>query len=216
MGQGVRFGLTFSPNLSWVKPDGQDNEKTGNRFGYSFGLLVDVPIGDNENYAFATGVLLNNTGGKFTTTGSYDNGDTINPVVTNVDLESTYKLRYIEVPLTIKLKTNEIGYITYFGQIGFGTAFNIRSKADVETVEAITGNVTLEEDRDIGDNTNLFKASLIVGGGLEFNITGDTRLMAGIMYNGGFTNIADGVQDNEGKDVKVQQNYIQLSLGVYF
>lgn len=215
MAQGVRFGLKFSPNLSWAKPDAQDTENSGSRFGYSFGLLIDVPIGSNENYAFSTGLLLNNTGGKYTAPYTYSNGDTLNPILTTEDVETTLKLRYIEVPLTIKLKTNEIGYITYFGQIGFGTAFNIRAKADVETIDA-SGELSLIEDEDYGDLTNLFKASLIVGGGMEFNISGDTRLMAGVQYNGGFTNALDGVKDAEGKDVKVSQNYVELSIGVYF
>ena len=186
----ARFGLKLSPNLSWTKPDSPDLDNSGNKFGYTFGLIMDLGVGVKDNYAFATGVLLNNTGGKFTQPFTYtDNG-----TEKTDQLESTLKLRYLEVPLTMKLKTNEVGYMTYFGLIGIGTAFNLRAKADQETIDPTTGEKTTAEDVDIADNTNLFKASLIVGGGLEFNITGETYIMAGITYNGGFTNTFDGIK----------------------
>ncbi len=208
----ARFGLKLAPNMSWTKPDSPDLDKSGNVFGYTFGLIMDLGVGVKENYAFSTGILLNNTGGKFSQPFTYtDNG-----TEKTDQLESRLKLRYLEVPLTMKLKTNEVGYMTYFGLIGVGTAFNLRAKSDQETIDPTTGEKTTKEDVDIGDNTNLFKASLIVGGGIEFNITGDTHLMAGISYNGGFTNTFDGVKDDDGKDVKVLQNYLELNLGVYF
>ena len=204
----VRFGLKISPNMSWTKPDSPDLDRSGSSFGYSFGLITDLVVGQKENYAFSTGILLNNTGGKYTQNYS----DTITSQ--SYKVESTINLRYVEVPLTMKLKTNEIGYMTYFGLIGIGTAFNIRAKADLEQV--VNGQVVKLEDEDIGDRTNLFKASLIVGGGIEFNISGETYLMAGITYNGGFTNTFDGVKDDDGKDVNVLQNYLELNLGVFF
>ena len=174
--------------------------------------MSDLIVGAQENYAFSTGLFLNNTGGTYTFPFTYDDGS---GAITE-QLESKLKLRYIEVPLTMKLKTNEIGYITYYGQIGIGTAINIRAKADTETIDITTGEKATLEDVDIGDATNLFKASLIIGGGIEFNITGETYLMAGITYNGGFTNSFDGVKDDDGKDVKVLQNYLEFSLGVFF
>lgn len=204
----VRFGLKLAPNMSWIKPDSPDLDKSGSSFGYSFGLITDLVVGQRENYAFSTGILLNNTGGKYTQ--NYSDSLTSE----SYKIESAIKLRYVEVPLTMKLKTNEIGYMTYFGLIGLGTAFNIRAKADKEEVE--NGQVVKKEEVDIGDSTNLFKASLIVGGGIEFNISGDTYLMAGITYNGGFTNTFDGVKDDDGKDVNVLQNYLELNLGVFF
>ena len=32
----------------------------------------------------------------------------------------TIRAQYVNIPLFIKMKTNEIGYLTYFGQFGFG------------------------------------------------------------------------------------------------
>lgn len=204
----VRFGIKMSPNFGWINPDTKELKNDGVRFGYTFGLMGDFMIGANQNYAFSTGLFLNNVGGKST----FPVGDQ------NLSTESKYQ--YIELPLTLKLKTNEIGYMTYYGQIGFGAAFNISAKSDFDTYDAVTGKVIRNTDEDIMDKTNLFKASLIVGAGLEFNFSGNTSAMVGITYNNGFTNILKDqeVPDSAGntKTLKAKQNYLELSLGVYF
>ena len=42
------------------------------------------------------------------------------------------KLKYLEIPLTLRLRTNEIGYITYWVQVGVGLGFNIKARATDE------------------------------------------------------------------------------------
>lgn len=204
----VRFGIKVAPNFGWINPDTKELKNDGARFGYTFGLMGDFMIGANQNYAFSTGLFLNNVGGKTT----YPVGDQ------NLGTESKYQ--YIELPITLKLKTNEIGYMTYYGQIGFGTAFNIAAKSDFDQYDPATGKITRVTDEDIMDHTNLFKASLIVGAGLEFNFSGNTSAMVGITYNNGFTNIYNDVEqvDAQGDktDLKATQNYLELSLGVFF
>lgn len=203
----VRFGIKVAPNFGFITPVSKELKNDGMRFGYTFGLISDFMIGATENYAFSTGLFLNNTGGKTT----YPFGDK------NLRTESRYQ--YIELPLTLKLKTNEIGYMTYYGQIGFGSAFNIAAKSDFDAPDG-KGEIVRVTDENIMDQTNLFKASLIVGAGLEYNFSGNTALVAGITYNNGFTNIlkdqeivdANGTQ----KSLKAKQNYFEISLGVFF
>ncbi|MBK6893422.1 MAG: PorT family protein [Flavobacteriales bacterium] len=142
----VRFGIKFAPNLGFFHPDTKELKNDGVRFGYTFGLMGDFMMGANQNYAVSTGLFLNNVGGK--TTFPYGNE--------NLLTESKYQ--YIEVPITLKLKTNEIGYMTYYGQIGFGAAFNIAAKSDFDWPDS-TGKVVRFSDEKITDKTNLFKAS---------------------------------------------------------
>jgi opacity protein-like surface antigen len=218
----ARFGLKASPNMGWIKPDSKGLSANGNRTGYTFGLMMDFPIGPTGSYFFSTGMFLNNTGGQFTRAFSYEEAPATPPAVRTRELETDLKLGYIELPITMKLMTNEIGYMRYFGQVGFGTAFNIRAKADTElpVYYAPPGDKYVEkfetvENEDYMDNINLFKASLIVGAGLEYNFSGNTSLVAGITYNGGFTNILKDIQINE-KNAKAMANYIELNLGVFF
>ncbi len=199
----VRFGIKVAPNFGWINPDTKELKNDGARFGYTFGLMGDFMLGSNQNYAFATGLFLNNVGGKST----FPSGDQ------NLSTESKYQ--YIELPITLKLKTNEIGYMTYYGQIGFGTAFNISAKSDFDTYDPAAKKITRVTDEDIMDNTQLFKASLIVGAGMEFNFSGNTSALVGITYNNGFTNINKDIKVGD-KDLKAKQNYLELSLGVFF
>lgn len=203
----VRFGIKFAPNLGFINPDTKELKNDGTRFGYTFGLMGDFRLGANNNYAFSTGLYLNNVGGKF------------NFPTADQNLNTKVKYQYIEVPITLKLKTNEIGYMTYYGQIGFGSAFNIAAKADYDIYDQLSGKVSTITDDNVLANTNLFKASLIVGAGLEFNFSGNTSAMIGVTYNNGFTNILKNWEvpvGTENKELKAKQNYVELSLGVFF
>ena len=130
-----------------------------------------------------------------------------------------HNLQYVEIPLTIKLKTNEIGYITYYGKFGVGTAFLVKARANDVSEDP---NITLVvEDRDIRDKINFFRASLIIGAGMEYSLGGNTSFVASIIYNNGFTNV---FQKNlksitiEGETHKVQAKsaYLALNVGVLF
>ncbi len=214
---GVRFGLKLSPNLGFVNPDTKGFDSGGANAGYTFGLMAEFPIGTTGNYRFATGLNLNNISGAWTQDYSYV--DNVNGPLRTRELETNAKLRYIELPVTIKMMTNEIGYIRYFGQVGFGNAVNIRAKADI-VVPVVAGTLTdgspiiteftEEEDEDIQDDINPYKASLIVAAGMEYNFSGNTSLLVAVTYNNGFTDIL------KSDDVKAMANYLELTVGIFF
>lgn len=197
-----RFGLKAAPNFGFIHTDTKELKNDGSQVGFTFGLLGDFIIGGDRNYAFSTGLLLNNVGGK--TTFPFN----------NVNLNRSTKYQYIELPLTLKLMTNEIGYITYYGQIGADAAFNIAAKSDYDTFDQ-TGKLVRMTDEDVMDNTELFRASLIVGAGLQYNFSGNTSLLLGLTYNSGFTNILKDVKVGD-TELKARQNYIELTVGMYF
>ncbi len=211
---GVRFGLKLSPNMGIVKPESKGIEGNGTGLGYTFGLMTEFPIGSNGNYRFATGLNLNNLTGKWKTNFSYY--DALNGPLKTKDLETDVKLQYIELPLTIKLMTNEIGYMRYFAVVGAGNAFNIRAKSNqviadyYDNAPTIVESFVEEENVDIQDDIMLYKASLIVGAGAEYNFSGSTSALIGLTYNNGFTNILD----IEG--AKAKAHYFELTLGVFF
>jgi predicted porin len=214
---GVRFGMKLSPNLGFVNPDTRGYSSSGSNAGYTFGLMAEFPIGTSGNYQFATGLNLNNVSGAWKETYTYAE-DVTGPTRTR-DLETNVKLRYIELPLTIKMMTNEIGYMRYFGQVGFGNAVNIRAKADiiVPTIAgtrtdgtAIVTEFTELENEDMQDNISPYKASLIVAAGMEYNFSGNTSLLVAVTYNNGFTDIL------KTDDIKAMANYLELTVGIFF
>ena len=200
-----KIGFKVNPNISWIKPDAKYINAEGSNLRFGFSLMIDKHFTDN--YAFGTGLNIFQTGGKLSYlrktnevingfSGSYD-------VISRLD--RSYKLQYGEIPLTLKLRTNEIGYITYWGQFGLGLGFNIRSKSDdsIDYVSQNTGDASepwvdstinsLEvEDEDIKDDISIFRTSLIIGAGIEYSLSGTTSIIAGVTFNNGFSDCLRG------------------------
>ena len=123
-----QLGLQVAPNFSWIKANTDNVENDGLKFGFNYGIMGDFNFADN--YAFSTGISLVNTGGKIIRP---DIQDVPNSGLTAKGYGQTtadVRLKYIEIPLTLKLKTNEIGYLKYFGQFGFGLGVNYDATAD--------------------------------------------------------------------------------------
>lgn len=111
-----------------------------------------------------------------------------------------FKLQYVELPIALKMKTNEFNKIRYYGMFGFSPAYMIRAKYDSES----------EDDIDAKDDVNEFNVSMLIGAGIEYTISGSTVLTAGIEFNNGFFDVFDG---DEAKGVT---NYLGLTAGVLF
>lgn len=194
-----RLGLELCPNMGWIATDVKGFESDGSRLGFRFGLLGDVQLGANANYFFSTGLFLNNVGSKTKTTIAAV--DSI-PAST---ITGESKMQYVELPLTVKLKTNEIGYMTYFGQIG----------VDIGVLTAAKGKFN---DSDFEDNhkyLNPLRLALAVGGGIEYNFSGNTSALLGIKYSNGFTKVSkDKVEDVE--QPKAKLHYFEVTVGALF
>jgi len=220
-----QLGLVLSPKLAWIKPDNSGIENEGLNFGFNFGITGDFNIA--ENYSVSTGILVLNSGGKISYPSVGDVGTTNNPVLANGRTEADFRLRYIEIPITLKLKTNQIGYWTYYGQFGFGAAVNYDAEADINFSSPNSNSDLSMEEVDFQDEVNLIRASLIIGAGAEYNISGNTSLVFGLTFDNGFTNIfdfdaplADGngnaTNSGETQAVKAINNFIALNVGVLF
>lgn len=235
----VRLAFAVQPSISWIVPKGDVLANDGSRFGFSYGILTDFMIAGNANYAFSTGILINSQGGTLTNT-RYHDGTTKSP---NPDDDSSvlidefakatekYKIQYLDIPLTLKLKTNEIGYLTYYGQFGLDLSFNLSAKKDIDYKFTELSTLS-DEDVDVNKDINAIRTALQVGAGAEYNISGDTYILAGIVWNNGLTNIFGNEEikaDEDGSpalsangglrfDEKFEaiNNYIGLTLAVIF
>lgn len=223
-----QLGLNLSPNFSWFKAQSDDLNSDGLNFGFNYGLVADFNI--SENYAFSTGLMIVNAGGEI----EYPFVSTVEQAGVTSSVGGVRKddvsLSYIEIPLTLKLKTNEIGYLKYYGQFGVGLSANYRAKADTEfTFPGANEAVTISDDEvDFADEINLLRASLIVGLGVEYNLSGNTSLILGATFNNGFTNVLkedayNADQNGNGDtskgrdaDFKAINNYLILNVGVLF
>lgn len=182
--QGFRMGLALDPNVSWMNSRDFEHTTDGGRphFGYQF--MADILFA--ETYAIGTGVNVFRTG----STVEYwepTTDSTLSRVSRN------FNNQYVELPVTFKLRTKEIGYTTYYGKFGGGLGLNTRREAeevryvgferDGDMWSPVEDVVVPSPDLISGDFASLFRASMIVGLGFERRIAGTTALMVGFTYN---------------------------------
>lgn len=188
----VRLGFLARPALTWLSAQNPELDSKGVRMGFSFGFMVDFTIAQNNNYAVATGLLINLAdGGKlnYRDVRNPSSSESLQQGVTEV----SHNYQWLELPLTLKLKTNQIGYMTYYGQLGLqgGVKLSAKQNGDFQ-FDSGNEDTRLIEQENINDETQLFNAGLLVGLGTEYNISGNTNLVFGITYYRGFTNILKG------------------------
>lgn len=216
----VRFGVVGSPHISWMNPDVKSVTNAGIAFGVSAGLNMDFMIGDNENYAFSTGLLINRTGGNLQYGNEADTGSVYfyhsdhpgSPDTLAPGTIISYNLQYVKIPLSLKFKTNEIGYLKYFMHLGLTPQINVKANADADV-----NNIT---DVKIDDEVNLFSLGYHIGGGIEYSLGGNTSFIAAITYNAGFMDITtDDARKNDARDMnkdKTTLNNVELKIGILF
>lgn len=186
----TQLGFTLSPNIGWMRVTNLQNYKTNSalRAGFSYGVLAD--FGFDRNYFFSTAFIVTSINVRLTC-----------PDVADI-IPTTYNLQYIEIPLTLKLKTNPTNYGRIYGQFGLGTSVKISGK---ETGGSIEGPINY------AINTgNTFRASLIIGAGVEWKIGSGLYLQTGLTLNHGLTNAISTSNYN------VKSDYLSLNLGLFF
>jgi Outer membrane protein beta-barrel domain len=195
---GFRLGLTATPTFGWIKPEQGKTE--GIALGFSYGLIGDFNFA--PNYSFSTALTITSVNGKSTEANvlPYYVASTAPKAY---DLK--YKLQYVDLPLTIKLKTVKTDGRRWYGQFGLSNSINISAKQD-----AVTGGSVVGDNLNVSDNIKLYRAGLIIGGGGEFDISGNTSIVAGLTFNNGFTNIVTDKARN------VKNHYLALNFGVFF
>jgi hypothetical protein len=188
--QKVSLGLKASPGIAWIKPDTKGVQGDGSLLGFAYGAIFDYLF--TENYGLGSGLFIYHQGGKLEQT-----------VDSNL-VSVKYKLQYVNIPLTLKMRTNEIGYFRYFGQFGVMPGVNLGAKG---TVEIPGAKIELEDPK---DDINTLNVALVIGLGTMYNFSGNTSLVLGIEWNNGFTDVF------KGSDIKGKNNFLLVNAGVVF
>jgi opacity protein-like surface antigen len=202
----VRLGLKVAPCISWMNPNEKDYVYNGAAVGFSFGFISEFNF--SPHYSITSGFNFSFLGGnlQFPNAVAKDTGL----------LDRKYSFRYLEVPLMIKMKTKEYGNFKFFGHIGFGTGFNIRTK--------VTDNFMTQDHGTISDKSNLSAAevcfireAILVGLGTEYKIDESVSLLLELSYSNSLNNVLLG---NNSKDSNLKNrsslNYLELNIGVLF
>jgi hypothetical protein len=205
----VKFGLKISPNIGWMNPNTKGYSGDGARMGCTIGFLSDFYFA--ENYAFSSGINFQFLNGKLHYTDALFNPDS-NKLV-NEEISRKYNFLYVEIPLTIKMKTKRFGKISYFGQIGLGTAFRLKATIKDELNPA---SPDMADSENFTSNTALIRESVLFGLGCEYYVDDSSRILLGISYSNALNNVLTGVNQVSGLDEKSLLNYFELNIGFIF
>jgi hypothetical protein len=196
----IKLSVHADPQVSWFSSDENEVLPDGSRFHMQTGLSMDFFF--DENYAFALGFGINNLGGTLLYSDStlfVSNEDTLSLVPGQ---SVKHKLQYLDIPVGLKLKTEELGYLTFFLQLGLNPMININARGK-------SGDGTLD-DESIRETTQLFNLAYHAGAGVEYRLGGNTALIGGIRWTSGLTDVTD----NDKANITIKT--ITLHLGIMF
>lgn len=213
----VEIGLKVSPSIVYLRPDSPAGTGSGMSFAsenaklsFGGGIFMDYFFG--ENYAFNTGLFLTGKGGTI----SYNDASTgpARPAV--VKAEQKIAMQYLELPLTVKLFTNEVAPDTrlYF-QVGGSLAVpvQVRINGDKYYTDPYDNNNQTKAGKHIFD----IDANIIGGAGVEYQLGQSTKLITGISYHHGLIDFDRYFERNRGfSDVNIKNSVFALDLGLKF
>jgi hypothetical protein len=195
------FSLFADPQLSWFTSDTKKFVPNGSVGGFNFGFTADKYFA--ERYAFYTGLSINNLGGNIKyMEGGYkletrDSTYSIDPG-TSIKL----KAQYLTVPLGLKFKTNEIGYLAFFAQVGVSGYVRLKASA-----WEVSNNIDKETAT---QQFNFVFVSYHIGAGVEYSLGGSSSLQTGLTYTSGIT------QAYKAGYGKVSLGSLSLRIGIVF
>jgi hypothetical protein len=210
-----RFGMKAAAMFCWMKPDlANDNIATykveggGGRLGAAWGPIAEFQL--NETFLISTGVDVNYT--SFKLEGIFNSNGSL------VEWSRKYKARMFEIPVMLKFRTKEIGYLRYFGLFGVGLSGLYKSSA-----ESSSSTNVVALNNEYGKYIKEFRGSVLVGAGVEYSLSGNTALVGSLVFNNGLFDVLKDQKDsaNPGDpfsniEFKAITNYMQLNVGILF
>lgn len=181
--QTIQLGLRFNPNVSWFSIQNKGNtlyiQNDGANLSLSYGLMADIYFA--ENYAVATGIQHLIFKGKTF------------PLESSITY-TKWKIQYLQIPINLKMRTNDINGIMIYGKFGITPMVRLNSVIDNK----------------VPSNLGLFNSTLNIGGGIHYLIGGNTTAMAGLTFNNGFVKI------NKDAEYSIKTSGLSLDLGLLF
>lgn len=213
-----KLGLRFAPGISSTRVEDLDDSDFrsfsagSNSLRFSAGISGDFYFG--RNYAFYSGLWFTvmNAGVK----GSFQDG------INTGSAESSINLQYLQVPVALKLFTNEIATdIKLYFTVG-GTGSVAIKKSYSESFK-LDGPAAFFEKPDDPSNAYSFgDVGLLLGVGAEYRLGEATSVFGGISYNRGLLNISSDSGPIKWTNANVSDKYsvslgiFSLEMGIYF
>jgi len=211
----VQLSLRFAPGLAFNSAQSEGSASSITHAGpavrLSGGLSADIFMA--ETYAFSTGLWYTIKRSAFENMPFPTSSPSTTP--NNV---SEYNLQYLQVPVSLKLFTNEISpdMRAYF-QVGGTLDIKLAEKA-----KSLGENAVYQRAREQG--AKVYKpldVGILLGAGIELRVTEHNSVFAGLTYNRGVINVLrDGLKDDSGNSyqdqIKSLNSLLSLEVGLKF
>lgn len=197
-----RMGLNVAPAVDFFTTNTDGLSADAVRFKFGAGLMAEYAI--TNNYAFVFGLEWKGAGAALAYENAYYESQQQSTQGQTFRLMSrNYRNDYINIPISMKLMTNEIGYFTYFAQVGADLSVLVSSKAldngaFVDSTGAISPNSIEIDYRDVYSQSSFANIRLRVGVGAEWNFSENTSLVFSVTYHHGFIDV---LRDADNEDV---------------
>ncbi|MEQ8547777.1 MAG: porin family protein [Cyclobacteriaceae bacterium] len=194
---GLKFSPTIASNRIALVDSLLDVEKNASKFKFSVGLIYDLELSDT--YYFSTGLVLVPKSVSFSV--SEEPGTATTYIG---EPQEAYNLQYLQIPLTLKLYTNEImpdGRI-YF-QVGGAMEFLVNEEPTNEDYTLIREFKSVD-------------TSIIGAVGFEYRAGINTSLYGGFSYQRGLSNTVKTMTVDFQDELFIRNTLVSLDLGIKF
>jgi len=205
----VEIGLKVSPSISYLRtdsPSATSFSSESSKFSFGGGIFMDYFFG--ENYAFNTGLFLTGKGGTISYTDRSGSA--------TARVEQKIAMQYLEVPLTVKLFTNEVAPDTriYF-QVGGSLAIPVQTRINGQKnyIDPFNSN----SESTAGSHVFDVDANIIGAVGAEYQLGQSTKFLAGLSYHHGLIDTDRYFEKTRNFDsVNIKNSIFSLDLGLKF
>ena len=207
LAQNFRLGFQASPHYTWMSSSKGNINNSEAKLGVKYGLEADIYLAGYPRYSLNTGLFISNH--SFIGDYNLDEPFFINEITFNERVDIRYKLNYVEIPVIIKLRSDQFYRMTFYGQFGLSNMINISASAESSDAQ-FSG-----DDINNGFNNNTirpYNLCMVMGGGVEYDVGGNTALNFGIQYSNGLTDATN----IKGLNEKTIFNSLRIVIGVLF
>ena len=198
----LRLSFVGDPSVNWMRTSNSSTENGKSILGYDYGLNGDFYFSEDERYSFSTGLQISNTGGEISyhSTSSFEFSGATLPAISKIK----YQIRYVEIPLAIKLRTDQFDRVKYWGLFGLSAMLNIAAKG--------TSNDGTLKKANINDEVSPVNLAMNIGIGFDYELNGSNSVTTGLIFQNGLMDITS---DNAFSD-KTIINSLKLKIGLIF
>lgn len=199
--QQFRYGFSIAPSSNKLVLEGDLYDPAVSFSGFQYGLLLDQTFLKNDMIGISLGVNLNYTQSGMTSTDNNNAGD---------DKEWAVRARYLEIPLTLKLRTPQFGSFTIYGEGGAAYGKCLRAVGDY-TLNGLRLDSDIDyltKDNPNGINYLDANAGLQLGLGAEVEVADGASIIIGFFYQKGIMNVYE--DNNADSDILLNQAGIRI------